>query len=608
MQSLAAVVVAVTAHATEFHVTTSGLDTNSGTRATPLRTIQRAADLAQPGDIITVHAGTYREHINPPRGGQSASQRIVYQAAAGEKVEIKGSEVIKGWEKSQDDVWKAAIPNTFFGNFNPYSDLIHGDWFSPGNRKHHTGAVYLNGEALFEAATLDEVLKPRKTKTAAVDNPRWFATVDAAHTTIWARFKGVDPNKELVEINLRQTVFYPEKPGVNYLTVRGFVMRHAATQWAPPTARQIGLIGTHWSKGWIIEKNTISHSRCCGIALGKYGDEWDNRSDWKAEGYMETIHRALANGWNKDTVGSHLVRDNDISYCEQAGIVGSLGCSFSTITGNTIHDIYVQRLFGGVELAGIKFHGAVDVEISRNHIYRTDQGIWLDWMAQGARVSGNLLHDNLERDLFFEANHGPFLVDNNICLSPVSLWAWSEGGAFVHNLIAGSISTHANDERMTPFLKAHSTAIAGLRKIPGGDDRYYNNVFVAQGDLSPYDKAELPVTMSGNVFLRGAKPAKQESAALVKPEADPALRLLEKADGFHLEMNIDKSWSAAGTRLLVTTELLGKAVIPDLPYELSDGAPLRINTDYFRKNRHEANPTPGPFENPGAGPQTLKVW
>jgi hypothetical protein len=33
-----------------------------------LRTIQRATDLAQPGDTITVHAGTYRERINPTPG------------------------------------------------------------------------------------------------------------------------------------------------------------------------------------------------------------------------------------------------------------------------------------------------------------------------------------------------------------------------------------------------------------------------------------------------------------------------------------------------------------------------------------------------------------
>jgi uncharacterized protein YgiM (DUF1202 family) len=114
-------------HAAEFHVAPSGNDANPGTQAAPLRTIQRAADLAQPGDAITVHEGVYRERINPPRGGQSDQKRIVYQAAPGEKVEIKGSEAVKNWVKVQDDVWKATLPNSFFGGFNPYSDLIRGD-------------------------------------------------------------------------------------------------------------------------------------------------------------------------------------------------------------------------------------------------------------------------------------------------------------------------------------------------------------------------------------------------------------------------------------------------------------------------------------------------
>jgi alpha-N-arabinofuranosidase len=32
-----------------------------------------------------------------------------------------------------------------------------------------------------------------------------------------------------VEINVRRTVFYPEKTGINFVTVRGFIMRQAAT-------------------------------------------------------------------------------------------------------------------------------------------------------------------------------------------------------------------------------------------------------------------------------------------------------------------------------------------------------------------------------------------
>ena len=345
---LGSLALAATIPAAEFHVATNGTDANRGTKSAPLRTIQRAADLAQPGDVVTVHAGTYRERINPPRGGTSDTQRIVYQAARGEPVQIKGSEVVKNWVKDQADVWKVTLPNSFFGGFNPYGDLIRGDWFDRRGRDHHTGAVYLNGDWLTEAAKLEAVLAPQGT------NALWYAQVDPDSTTIWAQFPGVNPNDQSVEINVRQTVFYPDQPGRNFITVRGFTLRDAATPWAPPTAEQIGLIGTHWSKGWVIANNVVSHSVCSGIALGKHGDAFDNTSANSAEGYVKTIERAQAHpiAWTKENIGHHVVRNNTITHCEQAGIVGSLGAAFSTVTGNVIHDIHVRRLFGGAEMAG----------------------------------------------------------------------------------------------------------------------------------------------------------------------------------------------------------------------------------------------------------------
>jgi alpha-L-arabinofuranosidase len=594
------IALAAAAQAAEIHVAVDGRDSNPGTRTAPLRTIQRAAGLARPGDIVTVHAGIYRERVSPPRGGESDAKRITYRAAPGEKVEIKGSEVVKGWVKVEPGLWKVTVPNSLFGAFNPYSDLIRGDWFEPRGREHHTGAVYLDGEWLAEAAKFEDLMTP------AWPYPLWFAKVGKDRTTIWAEFKDVDPNEHLTEINVRKTVFYPEKTGVNYVTVRGFALRHAATNWAPPTAEQTGLIGPHWSKGWIIEKNTISHSVCSGISLGKYGDEFDNTSRDTAEGYIRTIERALENGWNKDTVGHHVVRDNVISDCEQAGIVGSLGAVFSTITGNTIHDIHVRQLFTGAEMAGIKLHGAIDVIIGGNHIYRTVRGIWLDWMAQGTRVTGNLFHDNLTEDLFVEVDHGPFVVDNNIFLSPRSLLCVSQGGAYVHNLMAGELRVNAYDARQTPFHKAHSTGLAGMHDNPFGDDRYFNNLFVGPGDLSVYDAAPLAVRMDGNVFLKGAKPSKHEREPVVRADLDPALKLVEKPDGFYLELSLIGAFNDRPRRL-VTTEILGKAAIAGLPYERADGTPLRIDADYFGQRRKASDPAPGPFETARTGPLGLKV-
>ena len=324
--------------ATEFHVAIGGSDANPGTKMAPFRTVQHAADMAQPGDVVTVHIGVYRERVSPPRGGTSDAKRIVYQAARGELVEIKGSEVIRDWVQVQQDVWKVTLPNSFFGSFNPYRDLIRGDWFNAKGREHHTGAVYLNGDWLVEAAKIEDVFKPTG------ETPLWFGKVGADNTTIWAQFKGVNPNAQLVEINVRQSVFYPDQPGCNFITVRGFTLRDAATPWSPPTAEQIGLIGTHWSKGWIIESNVISHSICSGVALGKYGDEFDNTSANSADGYVKTIERAHAFTipWTRENIGHHIVRNNTISHCEQTGIVGSMGAAFSTITRNTIHDIHVR--------------------------------------------------------------------------------------------------------------------------------------------------------------------------------------------------------------------------------------------------------------------------
>lgn len=587
--------------AREIHVAISGDDSADGSATKPLRTIQAAAGLAVPGDVVTVHEGTYRERIDLPRGGSSDDKRIVYQAAPGEKVAIKGSELVKGWEKVEHDTWRVVLPNSFFGGFNPYHDLIRGDWFNPKGRKHHTGAVYLNGHWLVEAAALDDVMKP------AGKQPLWFATVDGDHTTITAQFPSVDPNVDGIEIHVRQAVFYPSKTGRDFITVRGFTLEHAATNWAPPTAEQVGLIGTHWSKGWVIENNTIRYSTCSGVTLGKHGDEFDNTSQDSAEGYVETIKRGLAAGWSKENIGHHVVRGNHISHCEQTGICGSLGPAFSTITGNVIHDIHIRQLFTGAEMGGIKFHAAIDTVISGNHIYRAGRGIWLDWMTQGTHVTRNLVHDVAPReDLFVEVNHGPFLIDHNLFLSAISLRDVSQGGAYAHNLFAGKIVTSPDRGRQTPWQEEHGTRIAGLSNTKGGDNRFYNNIFTGQAGLEGYDKSVLPNAMAGNLFLKGAKPSKHEPSPQVRPDFDPKLALREEGGKWLLDFDSNAGGDATGPA--VTSDLLGKAAIPGLAYVQPDGSPYRIDQDYLGTPHDKAHPRPGPFAAPAGANKSIQVW
>ncbi len=456
--------------AREFHVSTKGSDTNNGLVSKPFKTISQAVKYAYPGDTITVHAGTYREWINPLRGGESDSKRIVYRAAPNEKAEIKGSEVISGWKEEKKNIWKVVIPNPFFGNYNPYKDLINGDWFYNQDRIHHTGEVFLNGKSLYEATKIENVFNPiANTKIADSEGSTytWYCESDEFYTTIWANFHGFNPNKNLVEISTRKTCFYPEKEYINYITLSGFYISQAATQWGAPTAEQAGMVATHWNKGWIIENNVISDSKCSGITLGKERETGHNvwsadESNVNRDGnihYIEVVFRVLRKNWNNEHIGSHIVRNNRIFNCEQTGICGSMGASFSTIESNHIYNIWTKRQFDGAEIGGIKFHAAIDTINRKNRINNCGRGLWLDWMTQGVRVSQNLIYNHDKQDIWLEVNHGPCIVDNNILLSPTAIDNPSQGGTFLHNLIMGTINPW-EDSRFTPYFLPHSTLMA----------------------------------------------------------------------------------------------------------------------------------------------------
>ena len=610
--------------AAELHVSQTGTG--------QYKTISAAAQVAQPGDTITVHAGIYREKIVPPRGGASDTKRITYQAAPGEKVSIRGSEVVKVWKPFIGKVWKATLPNSFFGSYNPYKDLLVGDWFTDKGRPHHTGDVYLNGQALFESNILERLLNPAPYKDARDQKASlltWYAEVDDQNTYIYANFGDKDPNTELVEINVRDAVFYPDKPGVNFITIRGFHLSQAATQWAAPTAEQPGLIGTHWSKGWIIENNVISDSKCSGITLGK--DRKTGHNVWiKDPGkpghthYNEVIDRALKNGWTRLQIGSHIVRSNTIFNCEQTGIAGSLGAVFSQIYDNHIYNIWAKRQFTGAEMAGIKLHAAIDVLIRHNRIHNAGRGLWMDWMAQGTRITGNLLYDNTTDDLYVEVNHGPFLVDNNLFLSPVSLWDMSEGGAYVHNLMTGEVRCMPEPTRDTPYHPAHSTEVVTTVTTKGGDNRFFNNVFFGAGEELPgpvgpsnrrmvraygtaaYNDSEFPSFAAANVYFSGAKPYVKETGAVVTGVVGK-VALADEGANVYLVLDAGDNLAKASTQA-VTTELLGKAKVPQAGYENPDGTPLAIDRDYFGKARAAVSPTPGPFEKPGSGALRLQLW
>ncbi len=492
----------------QYYVNAAASRDGNGTREMPFRRIGDAAKIARPGDEVIVAPGVYREYVNPRNAG-TEDKRIVYRSEKIRGAVITGAEILTGWKQYEGNVWVNRVGNGVFGAYNPYTTFVCGDWyFAPTVR--HTGAVFLNDRMMYETVSLEECLAGQPDPCAwNQEDARylWYTEQDGNETVLYANFQGRDPNAEKVEITVRRNCFMPEKTRVGYITVSGFKIDKAATTWAPPAAYQDGMIGPHWSRGWIIEDCEISNSKCCGISLGKYRDEENDMYFYhkhvKSPTQMErdAVCRGQYHGWLKEKVGGHIIRRCEVHHCEQTGIVGRMGGVFSTIEDCHIHDICNSQQLGGAETAGIKLHAAIDVTIRRNHIHHCIMGVWCDWQAQGARISQNLMHDNtppagrphargamFSTDVFIEVGHGPTLIDNNLLLSPVSITIPSEGIAVVHNLVLGSFSlinsgvdsivNGQREPRYTPYHIRHRTEVAGFMTILHGDDRIYNNIFI----------------------------------------------------------------------------------------------------------------------------------
>lgn len=643
----------------QYHVAVCGNDVNEGTLEQPFRTITKAAIVAMAGDTVIVHQGIYREWVNPQNGGLDQYHRIIYKVADGERVVIKGSEEVTDWKQVDHGLWKIEISNTVFQGYNPYKELLTGDWLiDPKNAQLHLGDVYLNGRSLYEAQSVEEVRNPMKRevgynppwtkKEELIPNPedtvyQWYAQVEEEYTTIYANFQAYNPNEEVTEINVRKCCFYPTQTHINYITVSGFEMAHAACPWTPPTADQPAMLGVNWSKGWIIENNILHDAKCSAISIGKESSTGHNlySRTRKKPGYqyqMESVFRALQIGWSKETIGSHIIRNNTIYDCGQNGIVGHMGCVFSEIYGNHIYNIAQKYEFFGHEIAGIKLHAAIDVIIRNNNIHHTSLGTWLDWQAQGVRVSQNLYYHN-HRDFMIEVTHGPHLVDNNIFASDYNFENVAQGGAYIHNLYCGTTRRVDCLDRATPYHFPHTTEVAGVAVVYGGDDRYYQNIFVGgkpeyiitsksgtiayedftespeayleiiksrpEDDLSRYQIVRQPACINHNCYYKDASPVTREADNYCS-SLDPKVTIVTEGKNTYLEMVVDEGMFSLDSEIY-NTEKLGSVRIVEENFENPDGTPITFNQDFLGQMRGE-KPVVGPINQLKIGYNRIKIW
>lgn len=436
-------------------------DDNPGTEALPFKTINRAAQVLQPGQRVVVAAGTYREQVRPARGGTEPNRMISYEAAPGANVIISGSAVLEPkWTPSTGDgkgkdkgLWTIKLPASVFIEDNPFTlqnltDELCMPWaVSTKGQAPNTlrrGLVFLNGRRLRQVAAKEEL---------ATINESYWVEKDGliVHLNLP---EGKNPNQMQTEITVRGAVFFPAALGLGYLCVKGFTIEHAANPFPMP---QLGALSVRRGHHWIIEDNTVRQCNSIGMDIGfPFG----------------TTNPPLAEG------GQHIVRHNTVTHCGIGGIEGG-NLEHTLIEENRFFGCGWQRAEAIWETGAIKVHGTLGVLIRKNVIQDSigASGIWMDAYNRNSRCTQNLVigtETMMNGGIYMEASQTPNLVDHNI------VWGSTMNGivgsdsdelVIAHNLIGHC----KNVGILTRFTEGRTV---GGRLTTAKRNRILNNVMV----------------------------------------------------------------------------------------------------------------------------------
>ena len=130
------------AQATTYYVSPIGSDSYVGTSlSVPFKTIQRAADVVNPGDNVYIRNGVYREQVRLARSG-TLQQRITFQAYADEHPIIDGSKPLGSWTQYSGQIYQTSVTvnvdpvvinDTILDHVENTQQMTEGSFYQTGN-------------------------------------------------------------------------------------------------------------------------------------------------------------------------------------------------------------------------------------------------------------------------------------------------------------------------------------------------------------------------------------------------------------------------------------------------------------------------------------------
>jgi hypothetical protein len=370
-----------------------------GSKVVPGRypSISSAMAVLQPGDVLIIAPGVYREGINFPQGNWSTSSSItVIKGGTGGSVVINAADLVTGWTPAGDGVfYHTLLTETAQVTVNGVQlAQIGGTVFS--------GYPLVATNAYATILTTNGGIWPGRINGDASSLTVGSFYYDSTARRLYVRTSYADLNSQQVEVSSRSHSLLAQN--VNGLHVQNLNFLYGNTS---PTGRD-GLITITGNHNWLINVS-VQKADSVGIEL----DGNNNRIASSTANYCGQLGMK-ARGKEMNMVNNVTNYNNTRGFnknWEAGGVkfTGNGGLSNSTITGHTA-------------------------------IGNKGSGIWFDWGNTNNLIESNISEYNTGFGIQYEASSGAQIIQNRtIGNSQRGIYLPSASLSMVrNNLVAGN--------------------------------------------------------------------------------------------------------------------------------------------------------------------------